>query len=102
MPTSNDHLVPGSDATKERSQTEQTNEESLEDPSWSPEEALGIVTIAASARAEELRVDECNAATSRGETEVQRFGLPKTGAEPGVTYSNVRVAIEVQGQARRR
>jgi hypothetical protein len=56
-----------------------------------------VVGIAASARVQELRVDEFEGSTEQGEPRVRRRGLPKNGAEPGVTYHDVEVSVEVRG-----
>ena len=59
-----------------------------------------VLEITASVRARELRVDEARGIeTSEGQTTTRRVGLPRTGAVPGVTYRNVRVAVTVQGRS---
>jgi hypothetical protein len=91
QPEAHTSAVPGG------SQTQRADEES-KSPWWRPEDLNDIVTIEASARASELRVDECTTSAEQGESKVRRTGLPPAGAEPGITYRNVQVSIEVKGR----
>jgi hypothetical protein len=58
-----------------------------------------VVAITAAARARELRVENKprTRITTKGKGQVttRRSGLPPTGAEPGVTYSDVEVSVEI-------
>lgn len=83
-------------AAPEGTQIEQAAEQDRS-PLLRPEDLVDALTIEGSARAQELRVDECTASTEQGESNVRRVGLPPTGAEPRVTYRNVQVSIEVKG-----
>ncbi|HEX8109614.1 MAG TPA: hypothetical protein VF516_17910 [Kofleriaceae bacterium] len=58
-----------------------------------------VVAIQASMRASELRIDrrpETRITTvGRGRVTTRRTGIPPTGAEPGVTYRDVDLSVEI-------
>lgn len=56
-----------------------------------------IAALSARARVAELRVDEAATHTNQGRSTVTRRGIPSSGAEPGVTYNDVEVGLEVDG-----
>jgi len=56
-----------------------------------------IVSIGASMRAKQLRVDEAACHTEQGTATVHRVGLPETGAEPGVTYRDILESVDIEG-----
>jgi hypothetical protein len=66
------------------------------------DELRGIITIAASMHAKELRVEEAVCRVEQGDVKVHRVGVPSTGAEPFVTYKDVTESIEIDARPPRR
>ena|ERR1700759_1505573 len=58
-----------------------------------------VVAIRASASARELRVDQRPqtrvTTIGRGRVDTRRCGIPPTGAEPGVTYRDVGLSVDI-------
>lgn len=58
-----------------------------------------VVAIRASSRVRELRVEHGPpvriTTTGRGRVTTRRIGIPPTGAEPGMTYCDVELAVGI-------